>query len=341
MPAAVAAARVSAVRIAAAPAAVVRPGPRRAVGGPLEDSLVRGGRSVDRAAEILKGERKVARHGGGGGVALVGILGQPAREHVAEPFPLRSARDEREVRILVGDLVHEGDDGIALVRLLARDQLVQDEPRREEVAPPVHRPGPHLLRRHVVRSAHEQAAAPRRAPEARDAEVHHLGRPPAGQEQVGRLHVAMDDAVVVRVSEAGQELEHDGKRRARVGPQSAFDRALEVDPLEQLHGDERRALVLAQLVDGDDVRVLETRHRARFAQEPLLVLRVRGPRAHDLQGHVAVERLVAAAEHHAHRALAHEVEHAEPADLRGDLHREWIILRTQVDSSTAEWSSGR
>ena len=39
--------------------------------------------------------------------------------------------------------------------------------------------------------------------------------------------------------------------------------------LEQLHGDELRALELVHLVDGADVRVIERRGGARLAQKPL------------------------------------------------------------------------
>ena len=62
--------------------------------------------------------------------------------------------------------------------------------------------------------------------------------------------------------------------------------------------------------------------RARLAQEARRAPPASAPSAerHDLQRHVAVERLVAAAVDDAHRALAQEVQHAIAADLPGQAH---------------------
>jgi hypothetical protein len=117
-----------------------------------------------------------------------------------------------------------------------------------------------------------------------------------------------------------EQLEHDRQRRPRIRAHAALDRALQVHAFQQLHGDERRAVVLAQLVDGDDVRVLQARDGARLAQEALLVLRPRRLHAHDLERDVAVEGLVASAEDDPHRALADALEDAEAADRGRDVH---------------------
>ena len=63
--------------------------------------------------------------------------------------------------------------------------------------------------------------------------------------------------MLVGVAEPGQHLQHDRQRGARVGADPAVDRPLQVDALEELQRHERRALVLAELVDDDDVRVLQ------------------------------------------------------------------------------------
>jgi hypothetical protein len=58
---------------------------------------------------------------------------------------------------------------------------------------------------------------------------------------------------------------HSGNREALV----AVEVVLELLPGDELHRDERDALVLAVLVNGDDVRMVETSRRLRFALEPL------------------------------------------------------------------------
>ena len=120
--------------------------------------------------------------------------------------------------------------------------------------------------------------------------------------------------VLVRVAQPGQELQDDGQGRPGVGADAGVDRPLEVDALEQLQHHERRALVLAELVDDDDVRVLEPRRRARLAEEPRPGVGVGQALRHDLDRHVAVERLVAAAVDRAHRALAQLAEDLVAAD---------------------------
>ena len=67
-------------------------------------------------------------------------------------------------------------------RLLAGEQLVQDEADREEVAAAVELAARHLLGRHVVRRPDQRAAGRGAEPgEPGDAEVHDLGRPPEGR----------------------------------------------------------------------------------------------------------------------------------------------------------------
>ncbi len=66
--------------------------------------------------------------------------------------------------------------------------------------------------------------------------------------------------------------------------------------------------MLAQLVDGDDVGVLEPRRRLGLALEAHPRVRVPQPDGHDLHGHVALQRLVAAAVDAAHGPLAEEPE---------------------------------
>ena len=95
-------------------------------------------------------------------------------------------------------------------------------------------------------------------------EVQELGCASFRHEDVGRLDVAMDDAGPVggveRVGDVGGDGEQVGDWQ-RTGAQPILQRLA----FEPLHGDERRSGVLADLVDGADMRMVERRSRPRFA----------------------------------------------------------------------------
>jgi hypothetical protein len=79
--------------------------------------------------------------------------------------------------------------------------------------------------------------------------------------------------------------------------------------VEQLHDEERRAVVLADVVQRTDVRVGQLRDRARFAIEARAELRVRGQRGRqDLDGDGPVEPRVAGLVDFAHAARANGAE---------------------------------
>ena len=90
----------------------------------------------------------------------------------------------------------------------AREHLVEDGAEREDVGPRIHRPPFRLLGRHVGGRAHDNARlgrdrgdrgfGRRQLDQFRETEVEHLGAAVARDDDVGRLDVAMDDAVRVR-----------------------------------------------------------------------------------------------------------------------------------------------
>ena len=87
-------------------------------------------------------------------------------------------------------------------------------------------------------------------------------------EQVRGLDVAVDDAAAMRRVERVGDLprEVEDPRRPASGP--ALDEAADREPFEPLHRDERLSVVLAELVDGADVRMLERRGEACLPLEP-------------------------------------------------------------------------
>ena len=103
-------------------------------------------------------------------------------------------------------------------------------------------------------------------------------------------------------------------RHAQRSPPQALRQRL---ALEELHGDEQLAALLADLVDLADVWMIHARGRARFTPEALARRLVAGQRRHRLQGDRALETLVARRVHDAHSALPQLAHHRIAADAIG------------------------
>ena len=152
-----------------------------------------------------------------------------------------------------------------------------------------------LLRCHVRRRAERDAFAGERrilarvADRLRDAEVHD-DRMPAGEHDVVRLDVAMDDAVRVRVGERLGDLRGEAQRLRR---SAAGRRAQPV--AQRFAGDDRHDVVQQLAVAGDagveerqDVRVIQSRRDADLAQEALAGDRACEVGLEHLDGDVAI-----------------------------------------------------
>jgi hypothetical protein len=164
--------------------------------------------------------------------------------------------------------------------------FVEHEAKREEIGAGVELLAARLLRRHVVdrsdghagRGEHlaRDACLRRRLmrlfAELGDAEVEQLRLTSLRDEHVRGLDIAMNDALAVRGIE--------GVRELAAGIQDLFERKRAVLnapaqrlALEELHRDEVPAFVDADVIDRADVRMVQRRCDARFAQEPLDILR--------------------------------------------------------------------
>ena len=136
-------------------------------------------------------------------------------------------------------------------------------------------------------------------------EVEHLRVPPGQDEDVVRLDVAVDDARGVRgaqrVCDLDRELEHPLGRRPSRGKLRLQRLALQVF----LHDESHPRVVLANVVDGGDVRMVETRRGAGLALEPHHAVRIDGELGRqDLDRHLPVEARVMGQPDLAHAALA-------------------------------------
>ena len=138
------------------------------------------------------------------------------------------------------------------------------------------------------------------------AEVEDLDAPVARDEQVRGLQVAVDDPLVVRRREAGSDLQAALERLAD-WQDVPLQTRLECLAREQLRDREEEPLLLADIEEGEDVRMRERGHDPRFlleARERLLSLRQ--PRRQDLHRDVARQPRVARPVNLAHSARAQE-----------------------------------
>ena len=132
-----------------------------------------------------------------------------------------------------------------------------------------------LLGRRVVDRADEDArlrqpALGGAAALLRDAEVHQVDAPGLVLDHhVRRLHVAVDHLARVRGVERARDLLEDRERLVRVVRAALLDQLLEVGALHVAHRDVDEALVVAGVVDRDDVRVVDRGDRLRLADEAL------------------------------------------------------------------------
>ena len=90
---------------------------------------------------------------------------------------------------------------------------------------------------------------------ARDAEIGHLHLALAAEEDILRLHVSMDEPVVVREGEPVGDRERELERLPDREPARAHDELLQVLAVDVLEDDVLAAVVVPTVDDGDDVRV--------------------------------------------------------------------------------------
>ena len=179
---------------------------------------------------------------------------------------------------------------------IAREHLVGHDAHGVDVRAGVGAPAPRDLGRDVGHRAQHVARGGlgRLGGGARQAEVRDPHRPLGGHQDVLRFDVAVDHADPVGRVEGLEDVAHvaqgllDGE-----GPLRGQERA-QVGALDELHDQEALARHDSLVVDGHDARVVDAGRRARLAPESgHEVLGLGQVRVHDLEGHEAVEALVA------------------------------------------------
>jgi hypothetical protein len=150
----------------------------------------------------------------------------------------------------------------------------------------------------------------------RQSEIRDLRLPRLRHDDVRRLEVAVDDAVLVRVMDAARHLLDQREDRAKLNALLEQEPAERL-PLDELHDEEHPTAFLARVIDRDKVRVRQAGRRLRLALEPPAHRLVRRRHLlHHLEGHRAIQIAVDRAVDDGHRALAEHRLDVEAAEAR-------------------------
>jgi hypothetical protein len=148
----------------------------------------------------------------------------------------------------------------------------------------------------------------------RQSEVEHLRDPSLGEENIGGLDVAMRDAFGMRGLERLGDLDPESHQLVDDnGPlgDPVFKRGAD----EILHDHARATVLLGDVVNGADVRMVQCRGRTRLPLEPAERVRIsRDGLREKLQCDEPVEADILGLVHHAHPTRAHFAEDAVVGD---------------------------
>ncbi len=245
-------------------------------------------------------------------------------------------------RIRLQDRAHRLDRRVGAECGTAGQHLVEDEAEGEDVGAMVGGRGADLFRRHVARGAedHPDFGVRNTDGDGRgfgehrgfghgtdhrcdlgEAEVEDLDASVASDEDVVRLEVAVDDALVVRGAETAGELRRDLGCLAR-RHRRAVDPLAQRLALEQLRDDVGCTLVSADVVDREDVGMVQHPGRACFLLEAAQSIGIRRKRAgQDLDRDIASEPRVFGAIDFPHSAGANQRHYFIGAKLRARRNR--------------------
>ncbi len=281
----------------------------------------------DRLHEVLAGESTVGDRPRGATVLVLDrvLRPWPRREELLERHDARVERTRAPLAPLeagLEDLVHlarrvlgEVARDLAALGELARDRLEEEDAPRVDVAPLVGGLAAHHLGGEVTERALHLGARGRELERARDLDVPARPLEDAAEaevretdtavlarldEDVPRLHVAVDDAALVRVLQGAAGLDEDPGGPLPVERSFALDRLGERHAVHVLEDDVGRIVRDRDLERLHDRRVIES--CLDHALEPQRRERLQVPR--DLDRDDSPEDLVLGAEHLAEPALA-------------------------------------
>jgi hypothetical protein len=258
--------------------------------------------------------------------ALLGLLGEAPTENLLELARHILARAGERLRLVAQNGRHRVELRLADEGQLRGEHLVEQNTEREDVRARVDRSALDLLGRHIDERPHDLAGAGhvgrvlgghrrhigddrlrrRHAiiDQLAETEVEDLGDALVGQHHVVRLEVPVQHALAVGPRQAGRDAGRDLERPLDAEGLTAYQVAQRLATYV-LHDDERRPVLLADVVDSGDVRVIEGGRQHRLLLEslpPLLVPRDLG--GEELDRHLPVEPHVGRQIDRPHPALA-------------------------------------
>ena len=157
--------------------------------------------------------------------------------------------------------------------------------------------------------------ADRRREQFGESKIEDLGESLGGHDDVGWFQVPVNDSLAVRFRQRVRQLygdaQHLGNGHAGFRNQLVQRRSGHV-----LHGDEVGSILMADFVDGNDVRMIQGRRGARFLHEPRPALGVvHFLRWQNLDGNGPAQLEVARLVHDSHASLAELFGEAIMADI--------------------------
>ena len=216
---------------------------------------------------------------------------------------------------------------VRLMRRAAGQRVEKRGAEAEDVAAVILLVLQDLFRRDIVgRGPNFRAFVRSALGEEGETEVHDLRGAAFGEKDVRGLHIAMDQAEVLRGAQSLGDLMADAQCIAFRELAFLADAAFEAAAANEFHGEVKVTLVMAHGVELDHVRMRDAGRDERLLAKLLQTLRIAAVAAvQDLQSNAAAERFVLRLEHAAHAALA---------DLPHD--HEMIETTTHTDHLTAK-----
>ena len=220
-------------------------------------------------------------------------------------------------RVVFQDRGHGLGRGVAAESAHPGKHFVEHRTKCKDVAARIGGLAAHLLRRHVARRAHHHARRRVRTGEGglvqfcagflrqfRQSEIEDLDAPVLGDENVLGFQVAMDDSLLVRRRQSVRDL-HAVLDRLTLRQCPFIEQRPQAFPLQQLGDQKRRAVVLTDVMNGENVGMVKRGHRPRLLLKAAQAVAIAGEGFRkNFQSYIAPQARIFRAIHFSHAACA-------------------------------------